>query len=243
MREGDILVSKRTEGFGLTKILRISDFGDSGKIAHVLMYQSQQHRPTLAELTAAQVFVWHSPIDYLGLERDSEVIGNVPVEHDELRGYLEYLKQTNFRAYAEEQGASVEEVITRAKGAYEAGNALCEQKKFADAIEKYTEAITEFPQFIEAHDNRAFALMDLGEFREAVMGFSESLRFEPNNPVALFSLGECHLKLGETGEAVRLFREWVTRWPDKPHHREFLARAEALQGQATEKKKPWWRFW
>ena len=58
-------------------------------------------------------------------------------------------------------------------------------------------AIAEFPQFYEAHDNRAVALMDLGRFREAATGFSESLRVEPNNEVALFSLGECHLKLGE----------------------------------------------
>ena len=46
--------------------------------------------------------------------------------------------------------------------------------------------------------------MDLGRFREAIAGFSESLRLKPDNHLALFSLGECHLKLGEAREIGRV---------------------------------------
>jgi tetratricopeptide (TPR) repeat protein len=120
---------------------------------------------------------------------------------------------------------------------------LGENKQCAEAIEKYEEAISEFPLFIEAHDNRALTLMDLGRFQEAADGFSESVRLKPDNPVALFSMGECRLKLGEIDEAVRIFRECMSRWPEKPHHRQYLARAEALLKQRSAQKKPWWRFW
>jgi tetratricopeptide (TPR) repeat protein len=243
MQAGDILVTKHTEAFGLTKVLRITDSGDGTQVAHVLLYQRLSRRPALADVASAQVLAWHAPIACEGLARDSEIIGNLPVEPGELKGYLEYLKQTNFAAYAQEQGISVDEVIAKAQAAYNAGNALCDQKKFAEAIEKFDEAITEFPLFYVAHDNRAFALMDLGRLREAAAGFSESLRFEPNNPAALFSLGECHLKLGEGAEAAKIFRECGDRWPDHPHLREFLARTEALIGPRTEPAKPWWRVW
>ncbi|MFH1857794.1 MAG: tetratricopeptide repeat protein, partial [Candidatus Omnitrophota bacterium] len=164
-------------------------------------------------------------------------------ERAELDGYFEYLKHTNFRAYAEEQGVSVEELIARAMAAYHEGNGLCQEKRYEEAIEKYSEAIDEVPRFSEAHDNRALTLMDLGRFREAADGFTQSLQVEPDNPVALCSLGECHLKLGKADEAVRILRECVSRWPDKPRHREFLARAEALGNHPAGERKPWWRFW
>lgn len=242
MREGDVLIAPCSEGFSLTKVLRMTDDGDGCKIAHVLTYQTVPNRPTMADLKSAQVCAWHAPIDERGLESECEVIGNVPVARDELVGYLEYLKQTNVRAYCEERGLSLEESVARAQAAYEAGNGLCERQEFAEAIQKYAEAIEAFPLLFEAHDNRAFALMDMGRYREAVDGFAESLRVEPNNPAAMFSLGECYMKLGNLGEAVRIFRECATRWPDKAHHRDFLAQAEALLGGVA-KQKPWWRLW
>jgi tetratricopeptide (TPR) repeat protein len=243
MQEGDILVSPRKGGFGLLKILRIADFGEHGKVAHVMMYATVPNRPTLADLKSADVFVMHAPMSYQGLEHDCEILGNVPVERDELEGYFEYLKHTNFPQYAAERGFSLEELIAPATAAYDAANALVQQKQFAQAVEKYEEAINEFPFFFEAHDNRALTLMDLGKFREAIDGFSESLRLKSDNHLALFSLGECHLKLGEADEAVRIFRECLARWPDEPHNRQFLARAEALLKQQRRAKKPWWRFW
>ena len=243
MQEGDILVSQRKDGFGLLKILRIADFGDRGKVAHVMMYATLPNRPTLADLKSAQVLAMHAPISDQGLERDCEILGNVPVERDELEGYFEYLKHTNFPQYAAEQGVSIEELIARANTAYEAGNALGQNKQFAEAVATYEEAISEFPLFFEAHDNCALTLMDSGKFPEAIDGFAESLRLKPDNHLALFSVGECHLKLGEAAEAVRIFRECLSRWPDKPHNRQFLARAEALLKQQGRAKKPWWRFW
>jgi len=240
MQAGDILVTKHGEGFGLVKVLRMTDFGDGTQTAHVLTYERFSRRPTLDDLATARVLAWHAPIACEGLERESDIIGNKAVDPGELVGYLEYLKQTDFRAYVEERGVTVDEVIRRANAAYDAGNALSDQKKFAAAIGKFDEAIAEFPLFYEAHDNRAFALMDLGRLREAAAGFSESLRFEPNNLAALFSLGECHLKLGEAAEAAKIFKECAARWPDDPRPREFLARAEALLGPPA---KPWWRVW
>jgi tetratricopeptide (TPR) repeat protein len=238
MREGDILVSRQGEGFGLSKVLRITDFGDGTRVVHVRMYRTMPHRPTLADVDSAPVLTMHAPIDGRGLEANSEVIGNVPVERAELEGYLEYLKHTNFEAYANERGTPIDVLIARAQAAYEAGYALSEEKQYAEAIEKYSEAIAEVPFFFEAHDNRAFALMDLGRFREAAAGFAQSLQVEPDNPIASFALGECHLELGSIDEAIRLFSECVSRWPDEPRHLEFLARAEALRDSARATRKP-----
>jgi tetratricopeptide (TPR) repeat protein len=243
MREGDILLSKSPDGFHLSKVLRITPCPDQSTAAHVLLYQPFSTRPSLDDVDSAKVFVLHAPIDHAAMQRDSEVLGNRPVSSDELIGYFEYLKQTNFKAYIEEKGLTAEDVISQARTAYDEGNRLCEEKNFERAIDAYSRAIEHFPSFYEAHDNRAFALMDLARFREAAAGFEESLRMNPVNPVALFSLGECFLKLGEYQKAVNIFKDCMSRWPNQAHHREFLQRAQALASGGAMKTKPWWRFW
>lgn len=243
MREGDILLSKSHDGFRLSKILRITPCPDGSATAHVMVYHAFPSRPSLDDVDTAKVLIWHAPIDHGAMERDSDVLGNRPVTSDELIGYFEFLKQTNFKAYLEQKGLTAEDVISQAKSAYDEGNRLCEEKKFEKAIDAYSLAIEHFPSFYEAHDNRAFALMDLARFHEAASGFEESLRMQPDNPVAFFSLGECFLKLGDYQKAVNVFQDCVTRWPDQAHNREFLKRAQALASEGAKKTKPWWRFW
>ena len=123
--------------------------------AHVLLYQVLAGRPTLEDVDRAKVFVWHAPIAHAAMERDSEVLGNRPVTSDELIGYYEFLKQTDFKAYMDEKGLAAEEVIGQAKIDYDEGNRLCEEKDFEEAIAAYSRAIEQFPLFYEAHDNRA----------------------------------------------------------------------------------------
>ena len=85
--------------------------------------------------------------------------------------------------------------------------------------------------------------MDLGRFAEAAAGFEESLCIKPDNPVAVFSRGECFLRLGEFQKAAEIFQDCVNRWPQQTHHQEYLQRAQGLAFVAAKKPKPWWRFW
>jgi tetratricopeptide (TPR) repeat protein len=88
------------------------------------------------------------------------------------------------------------------------------------------------PAYYEAIDNRAFVRMDLGRWDEAIVDWKASLRVNPDNPVAIFSLGECHLRQGRFARATEAFEECVRRWPDEPLYRQFLERARA-------RKKSW----
>lgn len=244
MREGDILLSKTDRGFSLSKVLRIGPWPDDrGATAHLLLFKSTAARPSLDDVDQAAVFAWHAPIDRAALERDCEILGNRPVTEDELIGYYVFLKHTDFAAYMAEKGMSVEEVYDSAKSAYDEGNRLCDEKKYELAIDAFSQAIDEFPGFFEAHDNRAFALMDLARYSEAAAGFGDSLRVNSENPVAHFSLGECFLRLGEYEKAVEAFRECVAKWPEQRHHREYLQRAQSLASGNTKVAKSWWQFW
>jgi tetratricopeptide (TPR) repeat protein len=243
MRDGDIVGGWIEGQYCPSKVLRITACADGSSTAHVLSYESFPHRPDLSEVVRARIVSWHAPIDLAALERDTQILGHVPVERTELVGYLHYLKLTDFNGYLKETGHSAQDVIHIAQEAYELGNRLSEEKRFDEAIAAYERAIDAFPLFYEAHDNRAMALMDLGRDREAAKGFEESLRVQPDNPVACFSRGECFLKLGEHDSAIAVFRECVRRWPDRPHHHEFLKRALTAVERSRSAPTPRWQFW
>jgi tetratricopeptide (TPR) repeat protein len=138
---------------------------------------------------------------------------------------------------------------------YEQGNLFADQKRFHEAIESYSKALEYFPIFMEALDNRGLAKMDLGNFREAVKDFQQSLAMHGPNRIPLCSMGECHLKLNEPVEAERAFDECRKRWPDEPQFLKYYLMAQLMsnvnrsrngnvdvQGKSIQ-KKPWWRFW
>lgn len=240
LNQGDIYAYRSSDsGWRAAKVLRVTEFDHHEATVHVLMYQSSTEKPSLQTLEQAQVFVWHAPIALSGAAQNAEILGNQPVKPEELVGYHEYLKRTDFRTYIEETGQSSEQVIALSKSAYDEGGRLSDEKKFEEAIDAYDRALDHFPFFWEAIDNKAFALMDLGRFEEAIVTFEESLDVESNNPAAVFSIGECHLKMGNLDRAIQSFTECVRRWPDQKHHHDFLAQAQAL----AVGKKPWWKKW
>lgn len=72
---------------------------------------------------------------------------------------------------------------------------------------------------------------DLGNFREALTGFSEAYRLDPRPPF-LFNIGQCHRMLGEHERAVFFFDRFLSFYPPgkAPNDklvRELLAEEEA----------------
>jgi len=199
IREGDIgftqLPDKKYYPF---KILKIETWPDNSTVWHVLNYDLLDHEPTEIDVKTFKVRSWHAPI--ASFEKDAKFIANLPVTNDELKGYFEYLKQTDFRRYIKESGVDLNKIIGEAQEYYKKGCQLDDEKKHKEAIDAYTDAIGIFPLFLEAIDNRGFAKMDLGNYKDAIPDFQQSLEIEPGF-AAQFSLGECHFKLKEYAKA------------------------------------------
>jgi tetratricopeptide (TPR) repeat protein len=254
LQPGDIVAIKHSNNtYGIIKILRI-DRSTAGDVTqhnyHCLMYEPVSALPGPEDVAFFSVLAWHAPIAGKSIEQDGKVISNVPVTNQELVGYIEYLKQTNWPQYVTETGFDADVELPQAQQHYEHGCKLADAGQFQEAIDAYSQALDIFPFFIEALDNRGFAKMDLGRFTEAINDFRLALDHDENNPVALFSMGECHFKLGDYGAAEAIFEECVKRWPDQEHHHKFLSIARDLGRGAREQpsetrpeKRPWWKRW
>jgi tetratricopeptide (TPR) repeat protein len=230
LKQGDVIVQHGEGGWRAIKVLALDPWPGGTFTAHCLSYESVADKPTLESLRSARVRAWHAPIAAESFRHGWERIGNVPPAKEELVGFIDYLKLTDFPRYAAFTGQKVDEIVRQANQHYQRANALGEQGRRTEAIAEYGVAIELFPLFYEAIDNRAFTYMELGRVREALADFDESLRVNPDGVSAFFSKGECLLKLGDLQAAERIFQEGVRRFPEQRDlFAKFLAQARALQ--------------
>ncbi len=195
---------------------------------HVLFYQHVDRVPALDEVSELTISVHHSSL--AGFE-NVHLLGNRPVLENDLVGFHEYLKQTDFKRYAAETGRPIEELLTKASLTMIEGNRLKDSGDALAAIKSYTEAVDHFPLYFEAIDNRAFARMDLGDWDEAIVDLLESERINGPTMLTVFSIGECHLKAGRFTEARIQFIKCLERAPRNLLYQRFLQ-------MAIDEKKP-----
>lgn len=67
------------------------------------------------------------------------------------------------------------------------GEQKAKQGDLRGAIAVYTQAIQANPQFTEAYIKRGIAHHDLENFDQAVLDFSQALRLDPKNAIALYN--------------------------------------------------------
>ena len=214
---GDIIYSYRDAQYHIAKVLRLHDLGGY----HLTIYQPLDHIPRKEEVPNLVPMIMHVPITQMD---EYDLLCTEPVTMEDLEGYFEYLKQTDFRKYALETGQDLNELLQQANEAYKSGYYLTDEKKYEDALVKYSEAVEIFPLFFEALDNRAFVLMDLGKWKEAIEDFKQSLSVNPDGIAATFSIGECEYKLGNKNEARIWFEKALKLDPDSQIAKDWLAR-------------------
>lgn len=253
VQPGDLITQKEENGsWAALKVLGVDTWPDGHATAHCLVYRSIAEKPTAESLDRADVLVWHAPID-AGSFATWERIGSRETQQDELRGFIEYLKHTDFPRYIAVTGQDSSKVVRDANDHYRRAHSLGEQGKREEAIAEYTQAVELFPLFFEAIDNRAFTYMELGKLREALSDFDQSLQVNPSGVAAFFSRGECLMKLGELASAETIFREGQQRFPEqRATFTDFLDRVRALQASKASSdrnesepssRRPWWKLW
>lgn len=234
LKVGDVIVQHHKSGWNVIKILELDEWPDGSYVAHCLTFKTVEQKPTLASLKNAAILVFHAPIAADSFRRGWEQIGNQAPTDDELVGFVEYLKLTDFPRYVRVTKQDAKEIVRKANEHYKRAYALGDQGKREEAIVEYGEAINLFPLLYEAIDNRAFTYMELGKIREALGDFNESLRVNPDGMSAFFSKAECLMKLGELLEAEKIFEAGIAKFPN---HREtfsmFLKRVRALRANGS----------
>ena len=96
---------------------------------------------------------------------------------------------------------------------YELGVDL-ERSSLTGAIEAYSRALQEEPDFVEAHINVGRLLHVTGSLLEAKKHYERALRLDPLDPIPAFNLGVVLEDLGFGDDALRQYRTALRRDPD-----------------------------
>ncbi|HHP7235201.1 MAG TPA: adenylate/guanylate cyclase domain-containing protein [Desulfobacterales bacterium] len=133
-----------------------------------------------------------------------------------------------------------------------AGKALRLEESNADAYallgmvniyrQRYDRAVNQLDRAIELNPNNATALKDrgmvmvwIGQLDDAVQSLETAFRFNPNqSPGGFVSLGQAYYLKGQYLEAIQVFEESASRWPDWLGSHLVLAAAYAQAGRTGE---------
>jgi tetratricopeptide (TPR) repeat protein len=114
------------------------------------------------------------------------------------------------------------------------GNALLGQKKFARAIDKYTEAIALTPANHVLYSNRSGVLLELGRAAEAVADADTCVKLQPSWPKGYFRLGVALEAQGRTLDAANAFDDGLKLDPKDELLKKCRGRVEkALEKEAA----------
>jgi tetratricopeptide (TPR) repeat protein len=223
VKAGDLLVFD-ADGGGV-RPARLLALDAEPPIAHLLLFERREAVPRPEEFPGLPVWAWHVPLAADAVLRDARVVGHAPVRPEELQGFAEYLKRTDFSRYLAVTGQDRDRVFADVAAAFADGYARSEAGDVPGAIEAYSRTLELFPGYADAVDNRGLLHMERGEWDRAIADFERSLEIAPDNPLALLSLAECHLGKRDPGRARPILAACVRRWPDEPRFREALGRA------------------
>ncbi|KAI4490062.1 PREDICTED: dnaJ homolog subfamily C member 7 [Polistes canadensis] len=166
---------------------------------------------------------------FLGRYEEAQEIANDVLHIDKqnadaiyIRGMCLYFQDNVDRAFAHFQQVlrlapdhdKALEIYKRAKALKkkkEDGNAAFKMKRYQEAYNLFTEALTIDPQNImtnaKLHFNKATAAIKLGRVKESITECTEALKLDENYLKALLRRGSSYLELNEYEDAVRDFEK------------------------------------
>ncbi|MFH0926547.1 MAG: tetratricopeptide repeat protein [bacterium] len=124
---------------------------------------------------------------------------------------------------------TLDESVVQAKRRYNEGVQYMKKEELTKAIEKFDEAISLYPLFIQAHNNLGIVYQRLGKNNEAVLAYQRALQIDPYYSNSLSNIGIIFLTQGDYEKAAMIFKVHLSHSPYDPELR--LNLGIALQRQ------------
>jgi tetratricopeptide (TPR) repeat protein len=114
------------------------------------------------------------------------------------------------------------------------GNLLLSQRNFAEAAQKFEQAVALSPEQEDLHYNLAIALARLGKTEEAKKHYLEALRIFPEYSDAHNNLGNLLMAENKFSEAIERFQEAIKSMPENASFHNNLGTAYGRLGKVTD---------
>jgi tetratricopeptide (TPR) repeat protein len=131
---------------------------------------------------------------------------------------------------------------TQAREHFLAGNEALNDKKYQQAIKRYSKALELDPRFADAYENRAVARMYLKEFYPALEDFAELLELRPDSATAYYNLGNAYITQAMFAAAIKSYKRSLELDKDQPGALNNLGNAYAGDNQLSQAQETFEEF-
>jgi len=111
------------------------------------------------------------------------------------------------------------------------GNNLLHASRYQDASIKLKEAVNTAPEYAEAHHCYGIALTRTGNLPAAVEQFHLAIKLKPSLDQAWISLGGVYQSAGQIDDAIKTYKEFLTRFPRDPQAAQVASLVQGLQNE------------
>ncbi len=94
------------------------------------------------------------------------------------------------------------------------GNAIEDQGRLSEALQRYDAAISMAPQFARAHLNRGNVLLATGDGSGALRSYQSALALDPGYAAAHYNIGNAYAKCDRPADALDAYRAALALKPD-----------------------------
>lgn len=129
------------------------------------------------------------------------------------------------------QGKPVSTEVYKAALLVNEGLELIRANRNEEAIEKLNQAIKLAPNLPEAHHNLGLALAKLGKLNEAVAEMQLVVKFKPDIWSTWLTLGGLYQSTGQIEDALSVYREFLSRFPDNSESGKVLNLVKGLNAE------------
>lgn len=119
--------------------------------------------------------------------------------------------------------ASIERVANPAGQWNNLGNVFVESGRLDAALTCYESSLQAQPDGLDAWNNLATLYRSLGRIQDSVDAACRVVTLDPRHQGARRLLGYAYSRLGQTDQAIAVYREWLAQEPDSPVARHLLA--------------------
>lgn len=113
-----------------------------------------------------------------------------------------------------------------------AGAAFLDMRRIEAAALRFERIVSRDPYYYDGWANLGLARLRQGFIPQAIEALERAVELDPDYPTALFSLGQCRQRLGQAGEARRLYRAALKTAVQASLRREILEKMAELSGGA-----------
>jgi peptidoglycan/xylan/chitin deacetylase (PgdA/CDA1 family)/Flp pilus assembly protein TadD len=166
-------------------------------------------------------FIFSLPHESEFLNADSTQLGEDAIrlnsEVERLRTQNEALQkqldaakaQLQNRGEAQEQPATAKTALTL----NDEGLRLYKEKRYDEALDKFSKAAALDPSDAESANNAGFVLFRMQRYEDAIAWFRKTVALDPNRAVAYVNLGDAYLSLNRKDEAGKAYEKYLELAP------------------------------